>query len=75
MKSQLWVEQRHSLPKFSRDRVVQFIGGSGKAKHYKPAAGTWSYTIEMDMGKPPEMGRIGFETTVLLDEADIQGVE
>ncbi|OWY64419.1 hypothetical protein B7486_47425 [cyanobacterium TDX16] len=75
MKSKLWVEQRHSLPKFSRDRVVQFIGGSGKVKYSKPTAGTWSYTIEMDMGNPPEMGRIGFETTVLLDETDIQGVE
>lgn len=74
MKSKLWVEH-HSLPRFSRDRVVRFIGGSGKIKQYKPTAGSWSYTVEMDMGTPPDMGRIGFETTVLLDEADIQGVE
>lgn len=74
MKSRILVEQQQSAPKFSRGRVVQFIGGSGRVKQYKPTAGTWSYTVEMDMGILPEMGRIGFETTVLLDEADIQGV-
>lgn len=74
MKSRFGIEKQQNLPKFSRGRRVQFIGGNGKIKHYKSAAGTWSYTVEMDMGKPPEMGRIGFETTVLLDEADIQGV-
>ncbi|NHC33391.1 hypothetical protein [Scytonema millei] len=74
MNGKHWVEKRQALPKFSRDRVVRFIGGSGKIKQYKHTAGSWSYTVEMEMGTPPEMGRIGFETTVLLDEADIQGV-
>lgn len=74
MKSNLWIEKQQLLPKFNRDRVVQFIGGSGKIKHYKPDAGTWVYAVEMDMGIPPEMGRIGLETTILLHEADIQAV-
>lgn len=74
MKSKFQLGKKQSPPKFSRDRVVQFIGGSGRIKHFRPTAGTWSYTIEMDMGVPPETGRIGFETTVLLDEADIKGM-
>lgn len=71
MKNSLLVEKQGLLPKFSRDRTVQFIGGRGKIKHCKPDAGTWVYAVEMDMGIPPETGRIGFETTILLHEADI----
>jgi hypothetical protein len=70
MKSDIWVEKSQILPKFSRDRVVHFIGGCGKIKHCTPDAGTWVYAVEMDMGIPPETGRIGFETTILLHEAD-----
>jgi hypothetical protein len=65
------MDKQRSLPKFNPNQIVQFIGGSGKIKHCKPDAGTWTYTVEMDMGSPPEMGRIGFETTILLHEADI----
>lgn len=74
MKNSPCIEKQQSLPKFSRGRAVRFIGGSGIIKNYKPNTGTWSYMVEMDMGVPPEMGRIGFETTILLDEADIQTV-
>jgi|GEM_PF-3820939 len=28
----------------------------------------------MEMDPEPEMGRVGFETTILFNEADIQGI-
>lgn len=66
--------EKQRLPRFSPNQVVQFIGGSGRVKQYKPDAGTWAYTVEMEMGIPPETGRIGPETTILLHEADLQVV-
>lgn len=61
-------------PKFSRNQVVCFVGGSGKIKNYQSHAGEWFYAIQMDMGPEPEMGRVGYETTILLDEIDIATV-
>ncbi len=61
-----------SLPRFSSDQTVYFAGGKGTIKNYHPESGIWIYTIEMDMGPEPDMGRIGSETTILLPEADIR---
>jgi hypothetical protein len=54
--------------------MVHFVGGMGKIKNYRPNSATWTYAVEMEMGREPEMGRVGFETTILLDEADIEEV-
>ena len=50
---------------------VEFIGALGTIIQYCPKSGYWSYLIEMEMGSEPEMGRIGYETAILLFETDI----
>ncbi|KAM3095189.1 hypothetical protein ACKFKF_25675 [Phormidesmis sp. 146-12] len=62
-------------PKFNPDQVVQFVGGEGKVRSHYPDSGSWSYKIEMEMGPEPDMGRIGYETTILLLETDLRPVE
>ncbi|MEA5603783.1 hypothetical protein [Nostoc sp. UHCC 0252] len=58
-------------PKFGKGQQVEFIGGLGTIIQSHPNSGNWSYLVEMEMGSEPEMGRIGYETTILLFEADI----
>lgn len=60
-----------TLPKFSKKQRVYFVGGVGMIKNCQPESGTWTYAVEMELGPEPEMGRVGSETTILLDEADI----
>lgn len=62
------------LPQFHKNQTVCFVGGTGKIASRKASGGVWFYQIEMAQGPEPEMGRIGSETTILLDEADIQAV-
>lgn len=64
-----------SVPKFSPNQLVRFIGGEGKVKGLHADSGYWSYTVEMEMGAEPEMGRVGYETTILLSEADLDALE
>jgi hypothetical protein len=64
-----------SAPRFSRNQFVRFIGGEGKVKELHANSGNWSYTVEMEMGPEPEIGRIGYETTILLSEADLNALE
>jgi hypothetical protein len=64
-----------SMPKFSPDQSVRFIGGEGKVKEYRAEAGNWSYLVEMELGEEPEMGRIGYETMILLSETDLNALE
>ncbi|MBD2102735.1 hypothetical protein H6F94_17920 [Leptolyngbya sp. FACHB-261] len=61
-------------PKFRQAQTVCFLGGSGTVRACQPESGSWSYLVEMDLGPEPEIGRIGDETTVLLQEVDIEGV-
>lgn len=61
-------------PMYAKDQRVCFVGGGGKILYCRPESGTWTYAVQMEMGPEPDMGRIGSETTILLDEADIQGV-
>jgi hypothetical protein len=68
------IEQKQSIPKFETNQIVQFIGGIGKIKTFQPNSGTWTYAVEMEMSSTPEVGRVGSETTILLQEADIKGV-
>lgn len=58
-------------PKFHRQQQVGFIGGTGEVKNFQREAGIWIYTVEMDMGLEPDFGRIGAETTIVLQEEDI----
>lgn len=60
-----------SKPKFNPQQKVSFIGGSGEVKQLKREAGNWIYTVEMHMGLEPDFGRIGAETTIVLEEQDI----
>jgi hypothetical protein len=60
-----------SLPKFSADQQVRFLGGEGKVKSYHPDSGSWFYAVEMALGPEPTVGRIGYETTILLPETDL----
>ena len=60
------------IPRFSRDEIVRFAGVVGRIKSYQPNLNTWTYTVEMEMGPEPDFGRVGSETTLLLEEADIQ---
>ncbi|MBD1909127.1 MULTISPECIES: hypothetical protein [unclassified Leptolyngbya] len=60
-----------ALPHLYKGQKVNFLGGSGTIKSYHPEAGSWSYLVEMEMGPEPEMGRIGYETAILLSQADL----
>ncbi|MGL5874801.1 MAG: hypothetical protein ACRC2R_20960 [Xenococcaceae cyanobacterium] len=59
---------------FSHNQQVCFIGGTGKIKDCYFYAGKWIYAIEMPLGPEPEMGRIGAETQIFLEEIEIQEV-
>ncbi|HEY9772048.1 MAG TPA: hypothetical protein V6C71_26685 [Coleofasciculaceae cyanobacterium] len=61
-------------PKFKCNQIVSFIGGSGKVKSIQKQDNFWSYTIEMSQGAKPEFGRVGAETTIVLEEQDIRQV-
>lgn len=58
-------------PLFCPMQQVNFVGGEGIVRSYKPNAGTWTYLVEMPLGLAPEFGRVGAETMVLLNEADL----
>lgn len=60
-----------TVPQFRKGERVAFIGGAGVVKNYRPDSGGWSYNVEMDMGPEPDVGRIGYETTIVLCEADL----
>lgn len=60
-----------SKPKFSPYQTVRFIGGVGQIKSIQRQDSRWAYTIEMSMGEKPDFGRVGGETTIVLEEHDI----
>jgi hypothetical protein len=59
------------VPKFCHKQQVRFSGGEGIVRNYKSECGGWTYLVEMKLGLEPDFGRIGPETTVLLDEAEL----
>lgn len=61
-------------PKFCHDQHVRFLGGEGSIKSFKYESETWTYIIEMTLGPEPGFGRIGGETTILLNETDLRAV-
>jgi hypothetical protein len=60
-------------PKYAKGQMVYFVGGVGTIRSCRLDSCTWTYAVEMEMGPEPDMGRVGYETTILLNEADIQG--
>lgn len=62
-----------SQPKFEPNQIVSFVGGKGKIKSRQPQINQWTYTVEMIMNSEPDFGRVGTETTILLEETDIRG--
>jgi len=60
-------------PRYAKGQIVGFVGGVGTIRSRRLDSCTWTYAVEMEMGPEPDMGRVGYETTILLDEADIQG--
>lgn len=65
------VQTMKNVPRFNCEQTVRFIGGQGRVKSYRPESGSWQYTVEMEMGPEPDMGRIGYETTIMLLESDL----
>lgn len=61
-----------SPPKFRQSQLVSFLGGMGIVRSHHLESGTWAYAVEMSLGIEPEVGRVGTETTILLDEVDMQ---
>ncbi|MBW4516401.1 MAG: hypothetical protein KME11_14420 [Timaviella obliquedivisa GSE-PSE-MK23-08B] len=58
-------------PSFCHTQRVSFVGGAGIVRNFKSESGTWTYLIEMELGVEPEFGRVGAETMVVLNEADL----
>lgn len=59
------------VPKFRHTQRVSFVGGEGIVRSYKSESGSWTYLVEMALGLEPNFGRVGAETMVLLNEADL----
>ncbi|HEY9908281.1 MAG TPA: hypothetical protein V6D18_11840 [Thermosynechococcaceae cyanobacterium] len=59
-------------PKFRPTQRVSFVGGEGIVRSYRPNAGSWTYLVEMPLGLYPDFGRVGAETMVYLNEADLR---
>ncbi len=62
-------------PRFCRGQSVCFAGGEGTVQTYKFEAGSWAYHIKMAMGLEPDFGRVGYETTIVLVESELEAVE
>jgi hypothetical protein len=58
-------------PRFRPKQWVSFVGGEGIVQSCQPHAGTWAYLVEMPLGREPVFGRVGAETKILLNEADL----
>ena len=61
-------------PRFDCHQTVRFFGGIGKIKNIQRQAICWIYHVEMIQGIEPDFGRIGAETTIVLEEQDIRQV-
>ena len=59
-------------PRFRREQSVCFAGGEGTIQSYKFEAGTWVYQIAMALGLEPDFGRVGYETTIVLTEVELE---
>ncbi|BAY23280.1 hypothetical protein NIES2100_30440 [Calothrix sp. NIES-2100] len=62
------------VPSFRNTQRVKFVGGEGIVRSFKPESGSWTYLVEMALGQKPDFGRVGAETMVILNEADLRAV-
>jgi hypothetical protein len=62
------------MPRFSKNQRVRFIGGEGIVRKLQHESASWSYLVEMEMGTKPDFGRVGAETMIILNEADVDTV-
>lgn len=62
------------VPSFRNTQRVKFVGGEGIVRNFKRESGSWTYLVEMALGQKPDFGRIGAETMVILNEADLRAV-
>ena len=60
-----------TVPQFRRGQTVRFLGGRGLIRSHRSENGNWFYLVDMEMGPEPAMGRIGYETTIVLSQADL----
>lgn len=60
------------VPRFHPKQRVKFVGGEGVVRNYKSEIRGVMYLIEMALGPEPNFGRIGPETTIILNEADLR---
>lgn len=59
------------VPSFHHNQRVSFVGGHGIVRNFKSESGNWTYLVEMELGMEPAFGRVGSETMVIFDEADL----
>ena len=62
-------------PQFPCHQTVRFLGGTGKIKSIQQQAICWTYHVEMSMGVKPDFGRVGAETTIVLEEQELCPIE
>jgi hypothetical protein len=60
------------VPRFRPKQRVRFVGGEGVVRNYNSGIRGVMYLIEMALGPEPSFGRIGPETTIILNEADLR---
>jgi len=48
------------------------VGGEGIVLSHTAEAGKWTYVVEMALGLEPLCGRVGAETMVVLNEAELR---
>jgi hypothetical protein len=58
-------------PNFCPTQRVRFVGGEGVVRSCKTEAGSWTYLVEMPLGREPSFGRVGPEAMVVLNESDL----
>jgi hypothetical protein len=59
-------------PKFHEHQIVSFIGGKGRIETIQQQDNRWTYAVKMSMGARPDFGRVGAETTLLMEEQDLR---
>ena len=65
------MNQLLNAPKFQEQQQVSFAGGQGRILSLQADGIDWLYSVEMPLGVEPDMGRIGYETIVLMSEAEL----
>lgn len=56
---------------FQQSQLVRFVGGEGTVQCSRFDSGRWVYNIEMELGPEPLFGRVGAETTIVLNEEEL----